>query len=320
MIDSAKELDSLMVDYWHIDSREDIRVFEDIDRLGSISNTPADVHIISENPALFIPELNRPNIARVSFQIEEIIGEFHLPKLIGKEVGIAIHINHTHIEKTIERYIEDVDFVLLMMTTPGVSGGRFESEYFSKIQSLIRAFPNTQWCVDGGVNHEISYILRLIGVQSVVVGSYLMNHQNMAQAILQIRSNYVRSEFKVGDFCIATTQLPIVDSNTNVIQLLETMQSYKLGMAFYNDPDGRFVGIISNADIRKVLISGHFSYDMNIECFVNKNPKYIEKTYTTAEMIEYIQSIPFPILVLPIVNTQGMLYGAISFHKLLKED
>jgi CBS domain-containing protein len=207
-----------------------------------------------------------------------------------------------------------------MMTTPGVSGGRFDQNHFATVSNLVHKFPNIQWCIDGGVNHEISYILRLIGVHSAVVGSYLLNHENMAQAIMQIRSNHVRSEYQVRDFCIAKENLPLVNEATSVVELLSIIQQHQLGIAFYVNRDGILEGVISNADIRRVLIEGKFSYEMSILDFVNKSPKCILESDSTASMIEYIRKINFPILVLPVLDNDRRLKGAISFHKLLKEE
>lgn len=320
MLDAAAELEPFMVDYWHIDSREDFSVFADIDQLSGISAIPVDLHIITKDPYTFFSELNRENIRRIAFQIEEIEVAFSFPKIEGKELGLAIMIGHPELEKTIALYESQVNFVLLMMTTPGVSGGRFDQNHFANISQLIHKFPNIQWCIDGGVNHEISYILRLIGVQSAVVGSYLLNHENMAQAILQIRSNHVRSEYHVKDFCIAIENLPIVTETTSVVELLTIIQHYQLGIAFYVNREGILEGVISNADVRKVLIEGKFNYNMPIQDFVNRNPKYINEMDSTADMIEYIRKINFPILVLPVLGVDKKLKGAISFHKLLKEE
>jgi ribulose-phosphate 3-epimerase len=320
LLDAAAELEPYMVDYWHIDSREDFSVFADIDKLSAISTIPVDLHIITKEPDTFFSELNRENIRRVAFQIEEIEVAFSFPRIEGKELGLAIMIGHPELEKTIALYESQVDFVLLMMTTPGVSGGRFDKTHFAKISQLVQKFPNVHWCIDGGVNHEISYILRLIGVQSAVIGSFLLNHENMAQAILQIRSNHVRSEYQVKDFCIAIENLPIVKETTSVVELLTIIQQYQLGIAFYLNREGDFGGVISNADVRRVLIQGKFNYEMSIQDFVNRNPKCIHETDSTTDMIEFIRKINFPILVLPVLDSNKKLNGAISFHKLLKEE
>ena len=106
---------------------------------------------------------------------------------------------------------------------------------------------------------------------------------------------------------------------TSVVDLLSSIHKFQLGIAFYINDNGVLEGVISNADIRKVLIGGQFSYDLPIQNFLNKNPKYISDTDSTADVIDYIQKINFPILVLPVLDINKKLVGAVSFHKLLKE-
>jgi ribulose-phosphate 3-epimerase len=320
ILETVEELESYFVDYWHIDSIENIEVFEDIKKIQKESTTPIDLHIISKKPSSFYHRIEETRINRVSFQIEELEHDYIFPKFDQTKVGLAIQIGHTDIDEKILQYHDSIDFVLLMMTTPGISGGQFDKNYFSKIRALVERFPYIQWCVDGGVNHEISYILRLIGIQSIVVGSYLMNQERMAQAILQIRSHRVKSDYLVEDYCISTDNLPLISLNDSLKSMLEKMDKYKLGTVFCLGSDNKFVGIITNADIRKELITGNFNYQNPISNLINTNPKSISATQSTAEMIDYIDSIPFPILVLPIIAKNGTLAGAISFHKLLKED
>lgn len=320
LLDAAKELEAYGVDFWHIDSIENFSVFEDISALAGVSGTPIDLHIIAKQPLDYYPYLEAENIKRISFQIEELGAEFSFPKIKNKQIGLAVQIHHPSLFETVNRYIDQVDFVLLMMTTPGVSGGKFEQSHFNTIRQLVRQFPNIEWCVDGGVNHEIAYILRLMGVQTVVIGSYLLNHANMAQAIMQIRSHHVRSEYHVLDFCIPREHLPIVSSDADVKTMLTTMHTYQLGIVFCIDGNGSFIGIISNADVRRILIDGNFSYDLAISSFLNTQPKFISDQSSTSDMIEYISKISFPILVLPVLSADRKLRGAVSFHKLLKEE
>lgn len=320
LLDAAKELEAYGVDYWHIDSIENFSVFEDISALASASETPVDLHIITKQPLNYYPYLVPDNIKRISFQIEELDSDFAFPKLKDKKIGLAIQIHHPSLFEMVDRYKDQVDFVLLMMTTPGVSGGRFDQSHFNTIRQLVRQFPTIEWCVDGGVNHEIAYILRLMGVQSVVIGSYLLNHTNMGQAIVQIRSHHVRSEYHVLDFCIPLEHLPIVSASADVKTMLTTMQTYQLGIVFCLDGEGKLLGIISNADVRRVLIEGNFSYDIAISLFLNTQPKFISDQSSTSDMIEYISKISFPILVLPVLSDDRKLKGAVSFHKLLKEE
>lgn len=320
ILETVEELEAYFVDYWHIDSIENIAVFDDIREIQAISTIPIDLHIISKDPSQFYNQIEDTKINRVSFQVEELDNDFIFPKFEHTKSGLAIQIGHEIIEDKINQYHNSIDFILLMMTTPGISGGKFEKNYFSTIRKLVEKFPNIQWCVDGGVNHEISYILRLIGIQSIVVGSYLMSQDRMAQAILQIRSHRVKSDYLVEDYCISIENLPIIYPNESVQSMLIKMDKSGLGTVFCLDFTDKFLGIITNADIRKELLTGDFNYDTPISKLLNSTPKLISATQTTAEMIDYIDSVPFPVLVLPIIAKNGTLMGAISFHKLLKED
>lgn len=320
ILETVEELEAYFVDYWHIDSIENIGVMEDIKLIQSKSDTPIDLHIISKNPSQFFNQIKESNIDRVSFQVEELTDDFIFPSLNQTKVGLAIQISHASIIEKIDQYQNSIDFVLLMMTTPGLSGGKFDKIYFAKIRDLVERFPHIQWCVDGGINHEISYILRLIGIQSIVVGSYLMNQERMAQAILQIRSHRVKSDYLVEDYCISKDNLPIIYPTDSLKSMLEKMAQFKLGTVFCLNEENKFLGIITNADIRKELISGDFNYNISNSKLINSKPKTLLSSQTTTEMIDYIDSIPFPILVLPIITKNGTLTGAISFHKLLKDD
>jgi arabinose-5-phosphate isomerase len=98
------------------------------------------------------------------------------------------------------------------------------------------------------------------------------------------------------------------------------MHAYQLGIVFCLDGEGTLTGIISNADVRRILIEGNFSYDLAISSFLNTQPKFISDQSSTSDMIEYISKISFPILVLPVLSADRKLRGAVSFHKLLKEE
>ena len=49
----VKTLDMLYIDSFHVDCNDDISVFDDINLIRSISNTPIDLHIITDNPAKY---------------------------------------------------------------------------------------------------------------------------------------------------------------------------------------------------------------------------------------------------------------------------
>lgn len=321
ILSSITEFEKYSVDFIHIDCNDDLKVFDDIKIISDQSNIPIDLHLITPTPEAYYNAIENSTIHRVCFQIEELGDDFRLPTFKNTQIGIAIKISNPALLDIIQKYHSNVDFILIMTTTPGKSGGIFDKNCFITLRQILSLFPNIHYCVDGGVNHEIAYILRLIGIDSIVIGNYLMNHENMASAILQLKSRMVHSEFKVTDYMIASVQLPVVEiENESFLSMLQKMEDFKLGIVFCIDQDNKLVGVITNADVRRKLLTKEFSYDISLRELTNFEPKKITSLYNTSEMLEFIRKINFPILVLPIIDEMGQLVGAISFHSLIKED
>ena len=71
-------------------------------------------------------------------------------------------------------------------------------------------YPHLPIYVDGGINAEISFILRLLGVNVAVSGSFLVNHSNLALALNDLRFHQKASHFLMEDFMLPKTHLPIL--------------------------------------------------------------------------------------------------------------
>lgn len=318
--DTVSVLDQYGVAYFHIDCNDNLEVFNDIYEINAISDTPIDLHIISEDSNKFIEGINSHSIDRVSFQIENISTDIPLDKITACNKGIAIQIHNENATSEIKKYNDKIDFVLLMMTTPGISGGKFEKTFFKRIRSIVSEFPEMKFCIDGGVNNEVAYILRLIGIDSIVVGSYLLNNRSIAQSILNINKRKVKSNFQIKDYMIPIGHLPIIDIKSTLYEAIQKIEKFNLGTVFCIDEDKALRGIITNADVRKVILRREFDYKMSLDTVINKNPKIIYQDDTTKDMIAFIDSVNFPILVLPVLGKDNKLKGAISFHNILKED
>ena len=320
LLEVIHDLDLYQIDFCHIDSIEDSSVFEKIDLISQNSSIPIDLHLITNNPLFYIEEIKSRDIKQVSFQYENLPKDFIFPKMNDPKIGLAIHIQNQNINEIISLYKNQLDYFLLMMTTPGISGGLFEIKNLKLIHNLVQEYPNVIFQVDGGVNNDIAYILRIFGIDTVVIGSYMMNHEDLGAAVLNLKSKSSSSDILVSDFMIHRAFLPILDIEKSCIrEVLIEMQKTKLGIVFCEN-NNKFEGIITNADIRKYLLSNNYNPNDSILKCLNQNPKKILETFTIKKMLEYINDCGFPILVLPIVNLSNNLLGAISFHKLLKSD
>lgn len=313
------ELDKCHIDYFHIDCNDDPSVFDDIREIRKISKTPIDLHIITSDPDQYMELLKEASIERVCFQYENLPSKLEMSSIEGTSFGLAL-VSDTDVE-AFEDYKEECDFVLIMTTTPGQSGGKFRPDNFQKIRKFRNSFPGKEIEVDGGVNDEIGFILRMLGVQSVVSGSYLVNHESIPEALLHLRSSVVQSEFTVKDFMVQKQNAPVVSVDSSVQRIIQTIDNYKMGFTIVEDDDGMLVGISSNADVRKGLLKKFEDLnDLETDDIVNQNPARISEDATISEMLDFIHTKKFLISYLPVVNSQGQLSGAVSFINLIRSE
>lgn len=313
------ELDKCHIDYFHIDCNDDPKVFDDISEIRNYSSTSMDVHIISDESEKYLPLIEKVRPERVCFQYENLKSKIDLPKIDGVKWGLALT-SDTDVS-VFEEYRDECDFVLIMTTTPGQSGGTFRSDNFQRIRQFRNHFPGKEIEVDGGVNDEVGFILRMLGVQSVVSGSYLVNHESIAEALLHLRSSVIHSDFCVRDFMIERDHAPIVTDDSSVQRIIQTIENHKMGFAIVEDDEQNLVGISSNADLRKGILKNFEELsELSAEDILNKQPATINEKASITEMLSFIRSKKFLISYLPVVNDENKLTGAVSFINLIRSE
>ncbi|MCF8245878.1 MAG: CBS domain-containing protein [Saprospiraceae bacterium] len=317
--DTVRELDEHFIDFFHLDCNDDPRVFDDIEAIHRRSSTPVDLHIISSTPAQYFELLRKTPVSRVSFQLEPFGKIVQFPADLPGQIGLAL-MNDTPVDAFVP-YAERCSFVLLMTTTPGHSGGIFNKDTFQKIRQFRKLFPTHQIQVDGGVNAEVSFILRNLGVESAVVGSFLFQNKSVGPALLHLKREVVSSHYLIKDFMIETPELPILDVRDLTFKnALLTIEKYEMAFVLITD-NGKLKGIISNADVRKGLIK-NFGNLNNTNAFdlINSNPIVIEENKTIDELLGIIRGVKFPLQYIPVVNSDGDLTGALTFTQMIKAE
>ncbi|MCC5931550.1 MAG: CBS domain-containing protein [Cyclobacteriaceae bacterium] len=316
--DLVKDLDQYNIDSFHIDCNDNLQVFDDIAKIRKISRTPIDLHIISERPEQYYDQIDAHKIEMVQFQFENLGKPLNLKPNGITSYGLSI-MSDTPVE-VFEPYAGDCDFILMMTTIPGQSGGTFRKDNFKKIRKFRNTFPGKRIHVDGGVNAEVSFILRYMGVHSVVSGSYLVNHSSIGAAMLNLRLEDVHSQYQIRDFMIEKEDLPILPYHkTSFVEVLQTIEKYKFGFVFFSDADGKFAGLASNADVRKGLLKNLADLNQTrLEDITNFKPVSLQEDATISEMLYLIQSKKFPVNFLPVLNGEHRIAGAVTFFNLIK--
>lgn len=305
------------VDLLHVDCNDDLSVFEDIQQIRTWCNIPVDLHIITETPSKYMDLLIANPVEYVTFQYENLKEPLVFPKEVTGKKGLAI-ITPTSID-AFDAYA-DFDFILIMATIPGQSGGVFDTWNFSKIRSFKRKYPAKSIHVDGGVNAEVSFILRNMGVSSSVSGSYLFNAPSIGQALMNLTKREVESHFLVKDFMTPLAESPVIlESEMSLKNLLTTIEIGQLGFCIVVDENQKFKGLVSNADVRKGLLKK--LDDLNrvdaVE-MINRNAVTVLESHSVNEMLKLIKKCPFPVMYLPVLNNEGNATGIVTFVNLIK--
>ncbi|MBS1684061.1 MAG: CBS domain-containing protein [Bacteroidetes bacterium] len=306
------------VDMLHIDCRDDPSVFDDIRVIRSLTNIPIDLHIISDSPWKYNAQIEELGIEYVTWQREPLgPGGIDILQIGGTKFGTGIE-SSTPI--SIIDPDEGYDYVMLMCTTPGVSGGSFQKENFKRIIEIKNRYPNLKIQVDGGVNDEVGYILRLLGVDSIVSGSFLMNHFSIGSGMLSFYKTPPVGSYQVSDFMTPIEHLPVLkEQDLSFENVLHTIESHRKGFVLIVDEHNNLKGVVSNADLRRGLIRQLDNLvSVDVREMINTDPIRISGDADLGQMLAMINELNFIILFLPVVDSEGKLLGAVLLNNLTR--
>jgi len=319
ILTTIENLNSYHVDVIHVDCKDRLSIFDDIKTIRENSSLPIDLHIITDRLESYFNGIVEYEIEYVTFQYEDLKEKkIVFPINFKGKKGIGITTN-TDIN-IFDQFKNDFDFILMMATVPGESGGKFDKSNFKKIRHFSEQYPDKKIHVDGGVNAEVSFILRNMGVYLSVSGSYLFNSTSIGSALLNLKLNEIESHFIVKDFMQSINSSPIINvDNLTLENLLLTFKNGALGFAIVNDSEGNFIGIIGNADLRNGLLN-HVNdlNNLNMNELINSNPLVINENITVHEMLHFIKKQTKPVIYLPVINNDNKTVGIVSFLNLIK--
>ena len=301
----------------HIDCRDTPATFDDIRTIRQLTDTPIDLHIIASEPQKYFDLIRQLNIEYVSLQYEDMSGVVTVPDLPDTKFGLAIK-SETSID--ILKNAKGYDYVMLMCTTPGMSGGTFQKENFKRIIEIKHHYPQLKIQIDGGVNDEVAYILRLLGVDSIVSGSFLLNHYTIGSGMLSFYKTPAGGDFLVKDFMVPAAYLPVLEErDLSFAKVLQTIEDYKQGFVLIVEDNKSLKGLISNADLRRGLLKQMPNLsNVDVGQMINRSPVNINDQATLGQMLTKIDALSFIILFLPVLDDKGILQGAVLLNNLTR--
>ena len=157
--------------------------------LRRVTNIPLDVHLMIENPEKYIKDFALAGSDIITFHYEasknNVDDLIVMIRSYGKKVGLSIK-PKTKVSE-IEKYIKDVDLVLIMTVEPGFGGQKFMPDCAEKISEIKNISTQVIVEVDGGINIETATQCKKLGVDALVAGNYIFSSDNMKEAIASLR-------------------------------------------------------------------------------------------------------------------------------------
>ena len=160
--------------------------------LRKATRLPLDVHLMIEQPELYIEEFIRAGGSRILVHQEATV---HLDRALamirelGAEAGAAI--NPATPVGMLSEVLDKVDTVLVMTVNPGFGGQKFIPNTYEKIRQLnqMRARYNATFRieVDGGVEPENTAELAQAGANTFVAGTSIFHTADPAAATRQLK-------------------------------------------------------------------------------------------------------------------------------------
>jgi ribulose-phosphate 3-epimerase len=167
-----------------------------VEAIRPVTRLPLDVHLMIENPDLYIPVFAKAGADILSVHVEvcpHLHRTIHHIKSHGVKAGVVLN-PATPVESIIH-ILDDVDLVLLMTVNPGFGGQKFIHSVVPKIKQvadLVRERGlKTEIEVDGGINEETARLCVKAGANVLVAGSAIYQSKDRHQAISSIRGQDV---------------------------------------------------------------------------------------------------------------------------------
>lgn len=157
---------------------------------GGLSRFPGlEAHLMVAQPEKYIKAAADAGFKRLIAHAEAHDPRIFLDavKYEHAEAGIAID-GPTEFE-TVEPFLEEVDFVEVMMVEAGFSAGTFLPECIEKIKSIHTYLPDLPIEVSGGITDKTARLVKDAGATRLVSSSYLFtNPAAIAAAIERLKT------------------------------------------------------------------------------------------------------------------------------------
>ena len=170
-----------------------------IESVRAVTDLYLDCHIMTTNPAAYLPELAKAGVNGVTVHIEAVpdpTSSADRARDNGLDFGLVI--NPKTPFEAVAPFAELCDLIVVMSVEPGFGGQTFKPEVLTKVEAAREWVENRGLSadiqVDGGVGPTNAAEVRAAGANVLVAGSAIFGADDPAKAVTEIRRAAERNE------------------------------------------------------------------------------------------------------------------------------
>ncbi len=126
----------------------------------------------------------------------------------------------------------------------------------------------------------------------------------------------------VGDIMHVGEEIPLVDENATMREALVEIIEKRLGVTGVADGEGRLTGIITDGDIKRILMGNpdvRDIRDIKVKAVMTRNPRTIGAEELVAKAIQTMEADPGRLITcLMVVDSEGRPTGIVHMHDCLR--
>ena len=146
-------------------------------------NKKIDAHFMVNNPLYYLEELKEEKIEYFTFHVELDNVESIINKIKSYNFKVGLSIKPNTDINVLNKYLDNIDLILIMSVEPGYGGQKFLPSTLSKLNNIRNLIGNRniKLAVDGGINDDTIKLLNDVDI--VVVGSYITNNSDYQEQL-----------------------------------------------------------------------------------------------------------------------------------------
>jgi arabinose-5-phosphate isomerase len=124
---------------------------------------------------------------------------------------------------------------------------------------------------------------------------------------------------KVEDVMHTGNELPEVRESVSMKDAIVEIMNKRLGMTSVVNEQGKLAGIVTDGDIKRILIKSPDIFRLKVGDVMSRNPRTIARTELVAAAVKKMEeNLPSPITCLMVVSSSGKPEGVIHLHDCLR--